>query len=91
MAGTPRFDDVVATELHNRLAKQIVSLIADEPIKAGGTISDVMALLESVLVDVVLGCFAPGSDVKALDLVVGRVKERLAQVRLNQLETKGSS
>jgi hypothetical protein len=29
--------------------------------------------------------------VKALDLVVGRVKERLAQVRLEQLETKGSS
>ena len=91
MAGTPRFDDVAATELHNRLARQIVSLIADEPIKAGGTISDVMALLESVLLDIALGCSEPGSDVKALDLVVGRVKERLAQVRLEKLETKGRS
>ena len=91
MAGEPILDDVAATELHNRLAKQIVSLIVNEPIKAGGTISDVMTLLESVLVDVTLGCFEPGSDIKALDLVVGRVKERLAQVRLEKLETKGSS
>jgi hypothetical protein len=83
-------DDVAATELHNRLAEQIVSQMMNEPIRAGGTISDVMALLESVLVDVMLGCFEPGSDVKALDLVAGRVKERLAEARLEKLEAKGS-
>jgi hypothetical protein len=49
MAEKPRLDDIAATELHNRLAKQIVSQIVNEPITAGGTISDVMMLCESVL------------------------------------------
>ena len=83
-------DDVGATEVHNRLAKQIVSQIVNEPIAAGGNISDVMALCESVLVGVVLGCFQLGSDVKAFDLMIGRVKDRLAKIRLEDLETKGS-
>jgi hypothetical protein len=82
--------DVAAAELHNRLAKQFVSQIVNEPIAAGGTISDVMMLCESVLVGVVLGCFQLGSDMKAFDLIVSRVKERLAKARLEDLETKGS-
>jgi hypothetical protein len=90
MARKSRLDDVAATELHNRLANQIVSQIVKEPIAAGGTMSDVLMLCESVLVVVVLKCFEPGSDVKALDLVVSRAKERLAKVRLKDLETKGS-
>jgi hypothetical protein len=49
-----------------------------------------MVLCESVLVGVVLGCFQLGSDVKAFDLIVGRVKDRLAKIRLEDLETKGS-
>jgi hypothetical protein len=61
MAGKPRLDDVAATKLHNRLAKQIVSLIADGPIAAGGTISDVMALIESVLLDVALDALNPAA------------------------------
>jgi hypothetical protein len=63
MARNSRLDDEAATELHNRLANQIVAQIANEPI-AGGTISDVMMLCESVLVGVVLGCFELGSDAK---------------------------
>jgi hypothetical protein len=90
MAEKPRLDDMAAAELHNRLAKQIVSQIVNEPINAGGTMSDVMMLCESVLVGVVLRCFQLGSDVKVLDLIIGRVKERLAKVRLEDLETKGS-
>jgi hypothetical protein len=85
-----KLDDVAATEVHDRLAKQIVSQIVNEPIAAGGNISDVMVLCESVLVGVVLGCFQLGSDVKAFDLIVGRVKDRLAKIRLEDLETKGS-
>jgi TetR/AcrR family transcriptional repressor of nem operon len=76
-------DDEAATELHNRLANQIVAQIVNEPIAAGGTISD-------VLVGVVLGCFELGSDAKVLDLVVGRVKERLAKARLEDHEPKGN-
>jgi hypothetical protein len=90
MAEKSRLDDAAAAELHNRLAKQIVAQIVNEPIAAGGTMSHVMMLCESVLVGVVLGCFQLGSDVKALDLIVGRVKERLAKVRLEELETNGS-
>jgi hypothetical protein len=90
MAEKPRLDEMAAAELHNRLAKQIVSQIVNEPITAGGTMSDVMMLCESVLVGVVLRCFQLGSDVKVLDLIIGRVKERLAKVRLEDLETKGS-
>jgi hypothetical protein len=85
-----KLDNVAAAEVHNRLAKQIVSQIVNEPIAAGGIISDVMVLCESVLVGVVLGCFQLGSDVKAFDLIVGRVKDRLAKIRLEDLETKGS-
>ena len=72
---------MAAAELHNRLAKQIVSQIVNEPIVAGGTMSDVMMLCESVLVGVVLACFQLGSDVKAFDLVGTRVRERLAKIR----------
>jgi hypothetical protein len=84
-------DDEAAAELHNRLAKRIVSMIVQEQMAAGGTISDVMFLCESVLVGVVLGCFQLGSDERALDAIVSRVKERLAKVRLEDLEMKGKA
>jgi hypothetical protein len=90
MAQKSRLDDVAATQLHNRLTNQIASQIVNEPIAAGGTPSDVMMLCESVLVGVSLGCFQLGSDAKALDLIVTRVKERLAKIRLEDLEPKGS-
>jgi len=90
MARNSRLDDEAATELHNRLANQIVAQIVNEPIAAGGTISDGMMLCESVLAGVVLGCFEVGSDAKVLDLVIGRVKERLAKARLEDLEPKGN-
>jgi hypothetical protein len=90
MVQKSRLDDAAATELHNRLAKQIVSQIMNEPIAAGGTMSDVMMLCESVLVGVILGCFQLGSDAKAFDLIVARIKERLAKIRLEDLEPKGS-
>lgn len=89
MGERQQLTDRAAAQLHNRLAKQIVSQILREPIAAGGTLSDVMMLCESVLVGVILGCFELGSDVKALDLIVDRAKERLASVRLTDLETKG--
>ena len=90
MAQKSRLDDVAATELHNLLAKQIISEIVNEPIAVGGTMSDVMMLCESVLVGVVIGCFQLGSDAKAFDLIVTRVKERLAKIRLEDIDTNGS-
>ena len=90
MSGKPGLDDEAAAELHNRLAKRIVDQIVKEPIAPGGTMSDVMMLCESVLVGVVLGCLPLGQDVKVLDLIVGRVKEQLAKVRLEDLKPKGN-
>jgi hypothetical protein len=81
---------LAVTELHNRLAKQIVTQIVDEPIAIGGTMSDVLLLCESILVGVTLRSFALGGDVKVLDLIVVRVKERLAKARLENLATKGT-
>ncbi len=81
--------DEAWAELHNRLAIQIVTQIVNEPIDAGRTVSGVMMLCESILVGVVLGVFQLGSDVKALDAIVSRVKERLAIIRLEDLEIKG--
>jgi hypothetical protein len=77
-------EQIAAAERHNRLAKQIVSEIVHAPISNGGTMSDVMMLCESVFVGVLL------EFVKMLDLIVDRVKERLARARLGDLETKGS-
>jgi hypothetical protein len=54
-------DDIVAADTHNRLAKQIVAQIVNEPIAAGGTFSDFMVLCESMLVGVMIGCFQLGS------------------------------
>jgi hypothetical protein len=72
------------------VAEQIVAQIVDETLAAGGDLTDIMVLCESVLVGVVVGCFRLGSDVKALDLIVGQVKERLAKVRLEDIQTQGS-
>jgi hypothetical protein len=90
MTAESDLEHVAAAERHNRLAKQIVSEIVYALICDGGSMSDVMMLCESVLVGVLLECFKLGDDVKMLDLIVGRVKERLAKARLEDLETKGS-
>jgi hypothetical protein len=89
MSENPEFDYEGATELHNRLAEQIVAQIVAEPIAAGGNLADVMILCESVLFGVIMGCFSLGSDVKALDIIVGRVKERLATVRMGDVKARG--
>lgn len=90
MPAIPPLDIEAATELHNRLIEKIVRTMVEEPIAAGGTMSDIMMLCESVLVGVMVQCFQLGSDVKMLDVIVGRVKERLAKVRLEGIETKGT-
>jgi hypothetical protein len=90
MAGKSKPDDAAAAKQHNHLARQIVSQSLTDAIEAGGTTSDVVTPCESVMVGGMLGCFQPGSDVKVLDLIVGRVAERLAKVGLEDLETKGS-
>jgi hypothetical protein len=90
MTGNSPLDTEAASELHNRVARQIVSQILNVPIAAGGSISDVLVILESVLVGVVVECFKLGHDGKVIDLIFTAAKARLAKVRLEDLEATGS-
>jgi len=89
MTERPPLATEAAAELHNRLAKQIIRKLVDEPIAAGGGMSDIMMLCESVLVGVMIECFQLGSDVKMLDIIVDRARQRLAKVRLEDIAIKG--
>lgn len=77
------------TDLHNRLAGQIVASIVKPPLAAGGTETDVLILLESVIVGTVLAIVKLGGDEKVLDVVIERVRERLAEIRLGDIEPRG--
>lgn len=81
MTEQSKVDLAAITELHNRLANQIILQIVEEPLAAGGTLSDVMFLCESVLVGVVLGSFEHGADSKMLEILFDRARERIAKMR----------
>lgn len=78
------------TEIHNRLAGEIVKAIVQPPLEAGGKFTDVLVILESVILRVMLMAVKLGGDEIVLDEVVLHVKERLAQIRLGGIETKGA-
>lgn len=79
------------TELHNRLAGQIVASIVRPPLQAGGTVLDVMVLFESVVVGVSLAVIKLGGDDAVLDVVLDRARERLAEIRLTPIKPQGSA
>ena len=84
----------VQTDLHNRLAGEIVASIVRPPIAAGGDYSDVMVLLESVVVGVcaVTARMRPGLSAEAvLELLVNGARTRLPDVRLASLEPEGAA
>jgi hypothetical protein len=80
-----------ATELHNRVARQVVAQIINETKAAGGSYSDLLVICESVLVGVIVECFRLGHDSKVIDLVFTAAKARLAKVRLEDLQAEGTS
>jgi hypothetical protein len=86
----PPLDQVAAAEMHNRIARQIVAQILSEPIAAGGSVTDILVICESVLVGVVLGSFKLGHDSKVLDLIFTAAKARLAKIRLEDADVKGN-
>lgn len=79
------------TELHNRLAGEIVARIVRPVIGEGGDFTDVMVLTESVLVGVALACIKLGGDETVLDVMLDAAKQRLAEIRLKDIETKGEA
>jgi hypothetical protein len=91
MTETPSLSAEAATELHNRVARQVVAQIINETKAAGGSYSDLLVICESVLVGVIVECFRLGHDSKVIDLVFAAAKARLARVRLGDLQAEGTS
>lgn len=77
------------TELHNAIAGRIVASIVRPVMTKGGDFASVMVLLESVITGVILAGVKLGSDETVLGEIAERVKERLAEIRLTDIETKG--
>ena len=83
------------TELHNRLAPEIVSRIIRETLAAGGDSVDVMVLTESVVLGALLACVKIGGDERALDVMFDGLRDRLsaklAEARLTSISARGSA
>jgi hypothetical protein len=78
-------------EIHNRLAGEIVRQIVTPPLEAGGEFTDVLVVLESVILGVMLVGVKLGGDEIVLDEVVKAVKARLAEQRLGNITPAGSA
>lgn len=76
-------------DVHNKLAGAIVAQIVRGPLDAGGEVTDVMVLTESVLVGVALACIRLGGDERVLDLMFDAAKKRLAELRLTNIKPAG--
>jgi hypothetical protein len=78
-------------ELHNRLAPELVKRIVSEPILAGGGPTDVMVVLETVIVATCIAIVQLGGDDKVLDVVIAGARKRLAEIRLAPLKPQGTA
>ncbi len=76
-------------EIHNRLAGDIVRQIVKPTLDAGGQMTDMLVLLESVVTGVMLIAVKLGGDDKVLPKLVEGVEQRLADARLRPIETRG--
>jgi hypothetical protein len=79
------------TEIHNQVAGDIVKQIVKPPLEAGGGMTDVLVILESVILGVMLVAVRLGGDDKVLDVVMEGVKRRLAEQRLGKIDSAGSA
>lgn len=79
-------------EIHNRIAGDIVKSIVKPPLEAGGGVTDILVVLESVVLGVILVCAKTklGAPEKVLEALVSGVKARLAE-RLNSEPSDGSA
>ena len=72
------------TELHNRLAGEIVASIVKPVMASGGDFTDVLVLTESVVLGVVLCLAKHGSGEVVFDKFTEGVRHRLADLRKAQ-------
>lgn len=78
-------------EIHNATAGEIVKQIVRPTIEAGGQMTDVLVLLESVVVGVALVAIKLGGDEIVLDQVLAGARKRLAEQRLGPIVTAGQA
>lgn len=80
-----------ATDLHNKLAGEIVRAIVKPVVDRGGSTAEIMVLTESVLFGIALICIRLGGDNVVLDVMVENVRRRLAETRLGPIPPAGSA
>lgn len=78
-------------EHHNRAAGELVWHIVMGPREVGGTFADSLILLESVIAGTVVALSKLGSDENVFDLLMERVRVRIAELRLGDIEPEGSA
>lgn len=83
--------DYKASEMHSKLAGPIVASIVKPVLQSGGTPEEICVLTESVLVGVALMIVSLGGDEIVIDTMTKRAKERLAEIRLKDIQTEGRS
>lgn len=78
-------------EIHNATAGEIVKQIVKPTIDAGGQMTDVLVLLESVVTGVMLVAVKLGGDEIVLDTFIDGVRKRMAETRLGPIDTAGQA
>lgn len=78
-------------DLHDTLVGPIVRAIVRTPLEHGGTMLDVLVILESVIVGVILAGVRPGGDEITIDALAVNAKRRLAALRLGDTPPAGTS
>jgi hypothetical protein len=76
-------------DLHNAQVKKAYDLIVSDTLRAGGDATDILVMMESLLLGVIMTSVKLGGDEKILDTMVEGVKKRLAEKRLGDLPTAG--
>jgi hypothetical protein len=79
------------TEIHNRDVGLLIKAVIKPTLEAGGSFFDVLVLLESIVVGVIMFGIKAGGDEHVLDVLVERIKERLAEQRLKDTDPKGTA
>jgi hypothetical protein len=69
------------SEIHNRNAPLIVKAIIKPMLEAGGDLTDIMVMLETVMAGVLLFAVKDGGDERVISVMAESVKERLAEMR----------
>jgi len=77
-------------EIHNRDAGRIVTEIVKPTLDAGGEMTDVLVLLESVVTGVLSIAVKLGGDNDVLDIFIAGVRQRMAEIRLGNIDLPGA-